>query len=293
MKPRTIWALATLVAIGGGGTAYYYWPGPASAPPGPGAEPSPAVAAPEPEEPKIRHPIARDPESAPPATTKQSADGGPAKQSSTSAVDPLPTLDASDPEVKEEVGAIVGSESLERLFNVNNLVRRIVVTVDNLPRRQVPPRYIPTAPVAGKFQAEGEEGHQILSEKNYQRYSTYVRLLESVDIKALVAVYVFLYPLFQEAYEDLGYPDAYFNDRLVEAIDDLLAAPEPQGPIRLVRPSVMFKFADPELERLSAGKKILIRMGPDQARRVKERLKLVRRELTRSERAAEGAHAER
>ncbi|HEB80283.1 MAG TPA: DUF3014 domain-containing protein, partial [Chromatiales bacterium] len=49
----------------------------------------------------------------------------------------------------------------------------------------------------------------------------------------------------------------------------LLAAPEPSGPVRLVRPSVYYKFADPRLEALPAGQKVLIRMGPGNERRVK------------------------
>ncbi|MEJ2700374.1 MAG: DUF3014 domain-containing protein, partial [Desulfuromonadales bacterium] len=63
-------------------------------------------------------------------------------------------------------------------------------------------------------------------------------------------------------------------------IDHLLAAPEVQGPIRVVRPSVRYKFADPDLEALSAGQKILIRMGPDNAAKVKAKLREIRQELT-------------
>ena len=78
----------------------------------------------------------------------------------------------------------------------------------------------------------------------------------------------------------MGYPDAYFNDRLVDAIDDLLAAPEPATPIRLIQPDVLYQFADPDLEERSAGQKIMIRLGSENAARIKARLRDVRRELT-------------
>ncbi|HQU43635.1 MAG TPA: DUF3014 domain-containing protein, partial [Pirellulales bacterium] len=42
----------------------------------------------------------------------------------------------------------------------------------------------------------------------------------------------------------------YFNDRLVSVIDHLLAAPEPAGPVALVQPKIIYKFADPQLESL-------------------------------------------
>jgi hypothetical protein len=101
-----------------------------------------------------------------------------------------------------------------------------------------------------------------------------------VDVKKLVAVYVHFYPLFQQAYKDLGYPTGYFNDRLVEVIDHLLDAPDVQGPVKLIRPSVMYRFADPELEALSAGQKNMVRMGSENSARIKAKLKEIRRWLT-------------
>ena len=91
--------------------------------------------------------------------------------------------------------------------------------------------------------------------------------------------YVGLYPLFQRAYEELGFPGKYFNDRLIEAIDDLLETPELDAPVKLLRPRVLFEFAEPDLETRSAGQKILLRMGPENAARVKAKLWEIRREL--------------
>jgi hypothetical protein len=97
-----------------------------------------------------------------------------------------------------------------------------------------------------------------------------------------VALYVRFYPLFQQAYKELGYPDRHFNDRAVEVIDHLLAAPEVAGPVALGKPWVMWEYADPALEARSAGQKALIRMGPDNARRLKAKLREIRRQVTRS-----------
>lgn len=81
-----------------------------------------------------------------------------------------------------------------------------------------------------------------------------------------MAVYVHFYPPFQQQYEEVGYPDKYFNDRLVQVIDHLLAAPEVQAPVLLTQPKVMSQFADPKLEGLS--QKILVRMGGENAAKV-------------------------
>ena len=100
-----------------------------------------------------------------------------------------------------------------------------------------------------------------------------------MPIAPLVAVYIRFYPLFQEQYEKLGYPDKYFNDRLVQVIDHLLATPEVKGPVLLTQTTVLYQFTDPELEKLSAGQKILVRMGGENAALVKTKLTEIRSAL--------------
>jgi hypothetical protein len=104
--------------------------------------------------------------------------------------------------------------------------------------------------------------------------------LVNMKTERMVAVYVHYYPLIQAAYEDLGYPDAYFNDRLIDVIDHLLETPDIDGRIALVRPHVLYKYADPQLEALSAGQKVLIRVGPQNAARLKLKLRELRQALT-------------
>ena len=110
-----------------------------------------------------------------------------------------------------------------------------------------------------------------------------MRLLETVDAKQLVDPYVRHYPLFQQAYRELGYPDGHFNDRLVEAIDSLLATPDPKGPLSVVQPKIFYEFADRELEQLPAGQKLLLRMGRDNAALVKAKLREIRRLVANEE----------
>jgi hypothetical protein len=52
------------------------------------------------------------------------------------------------------------------------------------------------------------------------------------------------------------------------------------GPVELFRPGVMYEYADPDLEVRSAGQKILIRMGSENAARLKAKLREIRRQLT-------------
>jgi hypothetical protein len=192
---------------------------------------------------------------------------------------PLPPLEASDATVTEAATDLLGNTSWHDLLRVDNLVRRWVVTIDALPRERLAQRMSPVRPVAGVLAVEGEPDALVLSAANYSRYEPYVALAETLDPAALVRTYRHLYPLFQQAYSDLVRPDGYFNDRLIEVLDHLLATPDyPQNP-ELVQPSVAFRLADPKLESMSVGRKALLRMGPDNARRVKAVLEHVQTEL--------------
>ena len=201
----------------------------------------------------------------------------------------LPALNQSDPTVRDSLVGLLGSRSVEQFLVAENVVRHIVVTVDNLPRKKVAVDLRPIKPTPGETVVSNQGDETSLSMSNYTRYAPFVHLVESSDPKTLAAIYFHLYPLFQQAYEDLGYPGRFFNDRLVEVIDHLLAAPEPQGPIDLVQPKVFYQYADLKLEDLSAGQKLMIRMGPANERTLKAKLRDLRAELVRSPAAASGA----
>jgi len=242
-------AAAALLA----GVAWYFASRQEAPPPAPApvAAPAPPPAPP----PVVAHPI--------PAPTPQAAET-------------LPNLENSDTLLRRSLADLLGRDTFNALVYPSELVRRIVVTVDNLPRLTVPRHKLPLNPVPGAFKASGEGDNLAIDAANAARYAAYVRTLEAVDVKALVAAYVRAYPLFQQAYEELGYQGKYFNDRLLEALDDMLAAPEPDGAVKLLRPKVLYQFADSDMEALSAGRKIMIRMGPDNERRVKAKLKAIR-----------------
>lgn len=193
----------------------------------------------------------------------------------------LPPLANSDHEVQASLDGLFGG-SIDAFLIPQNLIRRFVVTVDNLPRKKVALQLRPLKPVQGELLTSSDpDGRELtLSAENYARYTPVVNLLGKVDAAQLASLYRRYYPLLQEAYGDLGYPDGYFNDRLVEVIDHLLATPQIDGPIHLTRPSVYYQFADPALEERSEGQKLLLRMGSSNAALIKDKLRELREEVT-------------
>jgi hypothetical protein len=192
---------------------------------------------------------------------------------------PLPALDASDAAVLAALGALAG-DGLAALLNPEHVVQRIVATIDSLPRQKLADNALPVRGASGTFAARRDAGRDEIDTRNYARYDTYARIAQAIDAKKAVAWYVHYYPLFQQSYRELGYPDGYFNDRLVVAIDDLLATPDLPQPPALKQPSVMYEYADPALEARSAGQKLLLRSGPANEAAVKAKLREIRAVLT-------------
>ncbi len=191
----------------------------------------------------------------------------------------LPLLESSDNFMSMALEKLLNNKMLMDIFINEQLINNIVVTIDNLPRKQITMRLMPIKKAPGQFIVMESEGQTTISPDNQARYSRYMQLAESIDAQQLVKLYTHLYPLFQQSYEQLGYPNQYFNDRLMMGIDHLLAAPEITEPISLVQPKFFYLYADSELENRSIGQRILMRIGLDNARIIKAKLSAIKQAL--------------
>lgn len=214
------------------------------------------------------------------------------------ATPPLPDLADSDPEALQTLSGMVGEASVAEYLAHENVISRVVATVDALGARQIPPVIQAMQGPGGDFAVVADEEPEtvirnklgdpipqyVLDPSNYDRYTPYVAMLEAADPAQVAETYRTYRPLLEEAYRQLGYPQGDFGQRLLAVIDQLLATPEVAGQVRLIKPEAYFLFADERLESLTAGQKILLRMGPANAARVKQQLLTIRRAL-----AAEGA----
>ena len=206
----------------------------------------------------------------------------------------LPPLAESDVMVTELLSEVLGAGQVSSLLQTESFARRVVATVDSLTQAHAPVRVWPVHPTPQRFLVDGEGAELVAAKPNAARYAAMLVFAESVPMDNAVALYARLYPLFQQAYEELGYPNRYFNDRLVAVLDHLIKAPEPQGPLQLKltkvqtelpdpRPWLRYEFADPALEALSSGQKIMVRMGPANETRAKAVLRELRRRVATSE----------
>lgn len=260
MTRKTTIALCSLLAIGLGAAAFWWQSSndsgstpPEVAAPAAAWHSAPAIAE-VPSAPSIRHPM------------------------------PIPAASTSNgaPGLDSTLSDLFGNEAVKRLFRTDDFAHRLVATVDNLGRSAAPASVWPMNPAPGRFLTSDTSAGEVIQPDNGLRYVPYVLLLEQVDLKRVAHAYAQNYPAFQHAYEAIGFPQGYFNDRLIDVLDLLIATPEAAPPIHVhrpvaagvqpTRPWLLYEFDDPALRSLTAGQRLLLRMGPIDERRVKKRL---------------------
>jgi hypothetical protein len=272
MNKLAVGALGVALLGGAAITGYLVW----SAQPPP---PAPVAAAPA--------PVAMaEPAAAPPTPAAASAPRfpmEPAASEPAGAATPAPTLE-------DSLIGLLGKQTVLNLLQLEGFVSHFVVTVDNLGRTHAPPRLWPVNPTAGRFSTDLVAGVEQVSAANHTRYAPFVAFVSSLDARRAVALYAGAYPSFERAYAELGFPGRHFNDRLVDVIDELLATPEPPGPVAVqrpvingpvqpARPWVLYDFVDPQLQALHAGQKVLLRMSATQRTQIKVKLREIRAQI--------------
>jgi len=193
---------------------------------------------------------------------------------------PLPALADSDTPFMAALASVFDPAALSAALVSQQLVRRLVVTVDNLPRERLAGNDRAFKRVPGTFLVKSRDGTVTASPANEARYLAVLQLVQMAGAENLARLYLAWYPLFNQAYRELGYADRQFNDRLVQVIDHLLATPAVEGPLELVQPKVFYQFADADLEARSVGQKMLIRMGAVNAGQAKRQLRAFRAAIT-------------
>jgi hypothetical protein len=275
MKPAS-WAaiIAAVLTAAGVGGLYWYQQRSQPLPPTPtAAAPVPAPAAPPPaSEPMIRHPLPTEPAASQPA--------------------PLASIDPANP-WPGVANDLVGRGNATRFVALDDFARRLAVTVDNLPRPHAAPRLWPVHPTPGRFSVVGDGEARSIAPTNPARYAPLVGVIANLDARRAAAYYVQLYPRLQKAYEEIGYPGKYFNDRVVDVIDHLLATPEPAEPLAITllevkgevpsaQPWLRYEFADPALQGLSSGQKLMLRVGSAHRAVLKTKLRELRAQITKA-----------
>jgi hypothetical protein len=208
-----------------------------------------------------------------PSTDATQAKGAAAKAAVPEGFGPVPPLDASDDFVRALIRQLSQKPEWAAWLASGDLVRSFVVSVDKIAVGSSPAKELKPAAPQGKFQTLGSGRTLRIDPASYDRYNSLANVVDAIDPDGAARAYRRLRPLMQQAFDELGYVNLPFDERLARALGQLVDVPVPEGDVMLEATSVTFQYADPELEALSPAQKHLLRMGPHNMRLVQTKLR--------------------
>jgi len=185
----------------------------------------------------------------------------------------LPPLAASDALVRELAARLSSHPQLAAWLLPDELVRRAAAALVNVAEGESPASHLDFLAPAGRFAVVERGGEIRLDPASYRRYDLLTDLFVSLDTEGTARLYRQLRPLCDEAIRELGYPGGRCDDFLARATGRLLRVPHLDPPPALTPRVVSYAYADPELEALSPAARHLLRCGPDNSRRIQEKLR--------------------
>jgi hypothetical protein len=195
------------------------------------------------------------------------------------ASEPLPSLNTSDSFVTARLAAMERGASLLRVLAPEDLIRKFVVFVSNVAEGELPLLEYPLRRLESDFVVTEIDSNLFeMANATHRRFDPLIDILVALDPQQGVSVYRALRPLFQEAYAEIGYQGS-FDAALVQAIDQILNAPAEPGPYQLIKPSVMFLYAESRIEDMTPVQKQLLRLGPENTAKLKSVLPAYRERL--------------
>jgi hypothetical protein len=185
----------------------------------------------------------------------------------------LPPLDETDPIVRERVRALSSDLTIAKWLTTENLLRNVARLVQAIAEDRSVAGQVAILRPAQPFSVQHANGRLIIDPRSYHRYDAIATAVASLDAHGSAGLYSTFRPRLADAYVELGFPDTPFDSTLEDALVTLAGTPVPDGPIEVVPRGGTYAFADARLEALSPAQKQLLRMGPENARAVKAKLR--------------------
>tara|TARA_B100000945_G_scaffold108327_1_gene85885 strand:+ start:1370 stop:2302 length:933 start_codon:yes stop_codon:yes gene_type:complete len=186
----------------------------------------------------------------------------------------LPSLTDSDSFVFESLRTLQNGMALIELLADDQVVRKFVVFVENISRGEFPQTGLPYKALGQEMPVrEIDDNLFVMEQVAHSRFDQVVEVFVETDTEAASSIYRMFSPLFQQAYAEIGFRNVSFDETLRSAINNVLQTTNMQGPYQLVKPSVMYLYADSSIENLAEVHKQLLRIGPDNTSALKAKLR--------------------
>ena len=182
----------------------------------------------------------------------------------------LPNLNESDSFFRNRMEIISSNTDLVRWLSVDDLLRRTASYLDGLSRGVILSKIFPLTQPNGSFTTHMDGETIWLNAGNYERYDITIEALASINMEALAQLFHIARPLIETSFAEMGYNERQMEGIILQAIDRVLSTPIIIEPIELTRESVLYQFADPELEALMPLQKQVLRTGPENTQKLQQ-----------------------
>lgn len=184
----------------------------------------------------------------------------------------LPSIDNSDQFFREELLKL--TPGLAPWLNTDQLIRKYLVIVNDFSQGSRLEKHMRFIKPEIPFSVEQGRDGLFIAASSYQRYDRLAAAINLLDVPAALAVYKKIRPLLMQVFNEFSYPESYsLEDIFTKAAAEIISAPTIDQRIAVVRPSVNYKFADPQLEALNPVHKQMIRMGPENTRIIQNKVR--------------------
>lgn len=186
---------------------------------------------------------------------------------------PLPPLDETDALVRQLVGRLSSHPTVAAWLTTDGLILNFALVTRQIAAGQSPAKELgATGPVA-RYRARPSADDLFVDPASYRRYERYAMAVSSLDARGTARLYATLKPRISDAYKRMGDSTGNFDPVLERAIVAMLRVPVVRGDVELVPRGVVYGYADPRLEGLTAAQKHLLRMGPEHVQTVQRKLR--------------------
>ncbi len=189
---------------------------------------------------------------------------------------PLPEvripLGESDDSIRKKALDLSAQPLWQQWLLNTNLIRRITAAVVNIAEGKTPRKHLGFLGPHVPFTALKKDEKLYLDPHSYGRYNLLADVFASLDTTKTVGLFKEFNPLFQEAYRELGYPQGDFQVILIQAMKELLKVPVVEGEVLVKEAVASYWMVDDPLEDLSDAQKHLLRMGPQNTRKIQKKL---------------------
>ena len=187
-----------------------------------------------------------------------------------------PTLTEANGQLSSGLWTFSPSPVAATFVSAPNLIERLIAIIDNLRQGFVPYKLLPVGRPEASFSFIDDGLGVTINPKSFDRYDGLAQLISDIDTEALVSAYTAFELAANEAWDTLGYETPKLESAVLAALETVILAPETDLDARLYKVEANWVYEDPALEALSPLEKQLMRMGPINAERVKEKAREIR-----------------